>query len=318
MSLRVSAGTYLTAIALIVATGPSAALDLQGHRGARGLLPENTLPAFERAIELGVDTLELDTGVSKDGIVVVTHDRRLSHDLTRGPDGAWVDAPGPLIKDLTADAIARYDVGRIKPGSRTAQRFPDQEPRDGTPVPRLSDVLALGTAHPALRFNIETKLSPVHPGDTVDPETFAGAVIATVRAAGIAADRVAIQSFDWRTLAAVNRQAPDIATICLTAEQRWLNNIQRGQSGASPWTAGHDIDDHGSVPKLVKAAGCATWSPYHRDLTPAALAEAHDLGLKVVVWTVNQPDAMRHLQQMGVDGIITDYPDRAREALGRM
>lgn len=317
MNSRYAIGLGTAALVCGLATC-ALAIDLQGHRGARGLLPENTLPAFERAIELGVDTLELDTGVTKDGVVVVSHDRRLSPDLARGPDGEWVDEPGPLLHELTAAEVAQYDVGRIKPGSRTARRFPEQQPRDGTPIPRLSQVLALGHEHPSLRFNIETKLVPHAPGDTPEPEAFAAAVIQAVRDSGVSAERVAIQSFDWRTLTAVKRLAPEIATVCLTAQQRWLDNVQFGRDGASPWTVGLDIDDHnGSVPKLVKAAGCATWSPYHRDLSANALAEAQALGLKVVVWTVNDPDVMRTLKDMGVDGIITDYPDRAREALAR-
>ena len=304
---------------LALSSLPAHAQELQGHRGARGLLPENTLPAFERAIELGVDVLELDTGVSRDGVVVVSHDRRLSPHLARDADGQWISPPGPLLHEPTMAELLTYDVGRARPGSRLAKRFPGQEPRDRVRMPALAQVLALGTApgNGQLRFNIETKLSPLAPDETPEPQAFARAVVDTIRASAITDARFTVQSFDWRTLAAVNAMAPGIATVCLTAERSWLNNVQRGQAGPSPWTAGHDIDEHGSVPKLVKAAGCAVWSPYHRDLNGQALREAHELGLKVVVWTVNEAADMRALTDLGVDGIITDYPDRAREALGR-
>lgn len=139
-------------------------------------------------------------------------------------------------------------------------------------------------------------------------------MIEAVRAAGIA-ERTTIQSFDWRTLRAVQATAQKIPTACLTAEQRWLNNLERGQPGASPWTAGFDLDDFDGTPALVAAAGCAIWSPFFGDLTPADLAAAKELGLATVVWTVNDPADMADLIEMGVDGIISDYPDRLRQVL---
>ena len=162
---------------------------------------------------------------------------------------------------------------------------------------------------------LETKLTPLAPEETAGPRAFARAVVAVLRAEGML-DRANVQSFDWRVLFEIRRLAPELPTVCLTAEQRWLDNIRRDRPGPSPWTAGLDVDDAGgSVPRLVEAAGCRRWSPYHRDLTAEALAEAHALGLKVVVWTVNEVDEMLALARMGVDGIITDYPDRAIEAL---
>ncbi|MGH6903446.1 MAG: glycerophosphodiester phosphodiesterase family protein, partial [Geminicoccaceae bacterium] len=140
-------------------------------------------------------------------------------------------------------------------------------------------------------------------------------------------------SFDWRSLSAVRALAPDIRTACLTMEAQvhnigyglppeqsktWEGNIQRGRTGPSPWTGWLDVDDFGGdVPALVAAAGCAVWSPDFDDLTPAALRRAHELGLEVVVWTVNEPDDMDALIEMGVDGIITDYPDRLRAVMAK-
>lgn len=293
---------------------PAGAFDLQGHRGARGLLPENTLPAFARALDIGVTTLELDVGVTRDGVPVIAHDPRLNPAIARGADGQWITAPGPAIHDLTADQVAAYDVGRVDPGHRYAKRLADQTPVDGTPIPRLADLFALvrERGDTAVRFNIETKLSPDHPDETLPPDAFADTLVAAVRRAGLAG-RVTIQSFDWRTLARVNAVAPEIPTVCLTAQQRWLDNVRVGQPGPSPWTAGLDVDDHGgSVPALVKAAGCAVWSPFHNDLDADALARAHGLGLTVVVWTVNDPARMDALITLGVDGIISDRPDRLR------
>lgn len=168
-----------------------------------------------------------------------------------------------------------------------------------------------------VRFNIETKIRPSEPTATPGPDEFARAVIATIRRAGVA-DRSTVQSFDWRTLQVVQREAPDIATVYLSAQQNWFDNIRRGQPGPSPWTAGRDVEDHGgSVTRLVKAAGGAVWSPYHKDIDAAQLAEARALGLPVVVWTVNDLDRMEALIELGVDGIITDYPNRLRAVMAR-
>lgn len=302
---------------LLLAAAPAGALEVQGHRGARGLAPENTLAAFAAALSLGVTTLEMDLGVTSDGAVVVAHDPRLHPDLTRWPDGAWLEAPGPALGDLPLVELQRFDVGRMRPGSRYADRFPEQQPADGARVPTLAEVVVLTrrAGNDTVRFNLETKLSPHAPDLTLSPEAFAEAVVAAVEAAGIG-ERTTIQSFDWRSLRAVQAIAPRLATACLTVEATWEDNIGRGQAGPSPWTAGLDVDDFGGdLPALVDAAGCAVWSPYFEDLTPEALRRAHELGLDVVVWTVNEPDDMVALIDMGVDGIITDHPDRLRAVM---
>jgi glycerophosphoryl diester phosphodiesterase len=155
------------------------------------------------------------------------------------------------------------------------------------------------------------------PDQTLAPERFAKAVLAAIRDGGMET-RVTIQSFDWRTLQAVQRLSPEIPTVYLSVQQRWLDNIERGLSGPSPWTAGMDVDDHnGSVPKLVKVAGGRVWSPYHKEIDADQLRTAHALGLLVVVWTVNKAARMAELLDLGVDGIITDYPDRLRDVMAR-
>jgi glycerophosphoryl diester phosphodiesterase len=295
----------------------TSAFDLQGHRGARGLAPENTLPAFEVALSLGVDTLELDTGVTRDGVVVISHDAALNPDITRGPDGLWLESRGPAIRSLTYAEILRYDVGRIRPDTPYAKRFPEQRPADGTRIPRLEDLFALvqRSGNTRVRFNIETKLSPAAPDETPAPEDFARVLLAAVRAAGMTS-RVTIQSFDWRTLRIVQEEAPEVATVYLSAQQKWLDNIAADRPEGSAWTAGIRARDHGgSVPRMVKAAGGAVWSPYFGDLTEARLREARELGLRVVVWTVNEDEAIRRMLDLGVDGIISDRPDRVRAAM---
>src|SRR3990172_6195961 len=292
------------------------AFDLEGHRGARGLAPENTLPAFARALSIGVTTLELDVGITEDGVVVVHHDRRLNPDIARGTDGRWLRAPTRTIRELTFHELQRYDVGRIRPGSDYSKRFPDQRKRDGVRIPKLADVfeLARHARNDEVRFNIETKISPETPDETVGPEEFARSLIGVVRASGMAS-RTTIQSFDWRTLAIVQRDAPEIATSYLSSQGVSLDNIGAGHREGSPWTAGVQFRDHGSVPKMVKAAGGAIWSPSQAELTEALVKEAQRLGLKVLPWTVNDPADMQRLIDWGVEGLITDRPDRLRDMM---
>jgi glycerophosphoryl diester phosphodiesterase len=244
---------------------------------------------------------------------VVAHDRRLNPDIARGTDGRWLVGRTRTIRELSFHELTRYDVGRTRPGSEYSSRFPVQRRMDGVRIPKLEDVFELARrAHnDEVRFNVETKLSPLAPDETAGPEEFARAVIQVVRASHVER-RTTIQSFDWRTLALVQREAPEIATAYLTSD---AENVRDVGAGASPWTNGIRFADHGSVPKMVKAAGGGIWSPNYRDLTEALLKEAKGLGLQVLPWTVNDPPDMERLIDWGVDGIITDYPDRLRDVM---
>jgi glycerophosphoryl diester phosphodiesterase len=308
-------------LAALALAGCATRFDLQGHRGARGLAPENTLPAFERGLSLGVTTLELDVAITRDGVVVVSHDPSLNPDIVRGPDGQWIDKKGPAISELTWAELQRYELGRIKPGTDYAKRFPDQVPVDGTRFPRLADVFALADrlGYRWVRFNVETKVSPLAPEETLGPTEFARALIAEVRRARMQS-RVTIQSFDWRTLAVVQREAPEIDTVYLSVQQKFMDTVCTGPKAGtptiapadcadSPWTAGLQLRTIGSVPKMVRAAGGYLWSPEYRDVDAATIKEAHDLGMRVIVWTVNDPAQIARLLDLGVDGIISDRPD---------
>ncbi|HWA38047.1 MAG TPA: glycerophosphodiester phosphodiesterase [Burkholderiales bacterium] len=298
-------------IFFVLAGGVSAqTIDLQGHRGARGLAPENTLPGFQKALDLGVTTLELDIAVTKDGVLVVYHDQTLNPDITRDASGKFLEQR-PVIHSLTWAELQAYDVGRLKPGSQYGANYPDQQPADGTRIPRLSDVFDLvkRSGNAKVRFAIETKLHPEKPDETPAPEPFARAVVDEIRKAGMAA-RSQILSFDWRTLQVVQKIAPEIPTVYLTLQRRF-DNIQVKNPAGSPWTAGFQYRDHGSIPKMIKAAGGRFWSVYFGDLTPEAAQEARSLGLKILVWTVNDPAAMGRMLDLGIDGLITDRPDLA-------
>jgi glycerophosphoryl diester phosphodiesterase len=285
--------------------------DIEAHRGGRARRPENTLPAFADALSMGVDTLELDMGVTRDGVVVVSHDRGLNPDLARAPDGRYIATGIPFVK-LTSAQVQQYDVGQIRPGSAYAARFPQQLAVPGTRIPTLAAVFALvrrsGDRH--VRLNMETKIDPNHPEESLDPPHFVSAVLDLLQREKFA-DRVVIQSFDWRTLLLLQKQAPGIPTVYLTQQTGPDANVSA--AAPSPWTAGFDPRSHGgSVPRTIKAAGGNIWSPYHGDVDARSISEAHQLGLPVIVWTVNQPDDMARLIDLGVDGIISDRPDLLR------
>jgi glycerophosphoryl diester phosphodiesterase len=293
---------------------PAKKIDIIGHRGASGLRPENTLSAFRRACDIGVDAIELDVLSTADNNVIVHHDYALKPEITRTPQGEWLDRPSPTIKKLTLTKLKTYDVGRLKPGTRYSRRYPEQQPVDGERIPTLGEVISLveATCDPTTQLWIEIKTNPERPDFTPAPETVADEVVQLLNKRDFIG-RARILSFDWRSLAQVQKIAPNIATVYLSLEGRRLNNIKPGQPGASPWMAGLDIDDFsGSTPQAVKAAGGRYWAPYYKHLTRTLLNEAHDLGIRVFVWTPDKRSEMIRLIEMGVDGIITNRPDILR------
>jgi len=277
-------------------------IDIRGHRGARGLFPENTLEVFLAAAALGVQAFELDVGMTADGVLVISHDPALNPDLTRDAAGAWLEAEGPLIRSLTYRQLQSYNVGRLRPGSMTAALFPDQRPIDGARIPTLAAVLA---ALPDARFTIEVKTDPRHPDRTAPPSILADATLAVIDAAG-AAGRVMIESFDWRVQRHVRRSRPDIRLAWLTRAETVRN--------AGLWWDG--VTNVGSVPACVAAEGGPVWAPDATGLTEAEIRDAHALGLSVLPWTVNDPADMARLIAWGVDGLISDRPDLALSCHG--
>ena len=298
---------FVLSLAAAVFSTAAFGFDLQGHRGARGLAPENTLPSFQVALDLGVDTLECDMAITRDGVVVIYHDLHLNPDITRGPDGKWLDKPGPAISALTFAELQQYDVGRIKPGTDYAKLFPDQKAVDGTRIPRLSDLFDLvrKSGNTKVNFDCETKISPLERAATFAVEDFTRLAIAEIRKAGMER-RTMIQSFDWSSLQLIQKEAPEIRTMYLTSPRTLKPDYRK----PSPWLAGFAPEAYGdSVPKAVHAAGGRIWAPNQTFLTPAMLAEARSLGILVIPWTVNDPPMMAKLLEMGVDGIISDRPD---------
>ena len=206
-----------------------------GHRGAAGLAPENTLAAFRKACELGVDAIELDVYLAGDSTAVVHHDYTLNPEIARTADGEWLSRPGPAIKDLTLAQLKTYDVGRLKPNSRYAQRYPEQKPADGERIPSLGEVMSLleATCDPATQLWVEIKTNPEKPALTPAPESVGDAVVQLMRDQDFDR-RVRILSFDWRALVHIQKIAPDIPTVYLSLVGRGLNNICLLYTSPSP------------------------------------------------------------------------------------
>lgn len=297
---------------ILLASAPAAmaaeAFDLESHRGGRGLRPENTLAAFGHSLRLGVTTLELDTGVTKDGVVVVSHERRISKLECTGPH------VGKLVKDLTLKQIKQLDCGTRNPDVPSTDPFlPTLEQVPGTKMPTLAEVFELANRYGAkgVQFNIETKLDPTLPKETVAPGVFARRVVAVIKRYGMTR-RSLIQSFDWRTLVEARKLQPGLRRVALAQK----TTVFKG----TKWTAGIEIGTNpfgdGSLALAVKDELRAhVLSPLHTDTTDRLIKSAHNRGLTVIPWTVNEKADMKALIKRDVDGIITDYPDRLREVM---
>lgn len=275
-----------------------------GHRGARGLFPENTLAGFAGALALGVDALELDVGLTADGVVVVSHDPALNPNITRDATGQWLKERGPLIRAMHSADLAAFDVGRLCPHLDYAAQFPAQSPRDGERIPALDRVLRV---HNSANFVIELKTFPDRPSLSAGGEEMADAVVAVTKAAGMT-PHITVESFDWRGPRHLRRTKPRVRLA-------WLTRAETVRNASVWWGGPHPSDFGGSVPRAVAAEGGPVWAPDQSDLTKELVNEALDLGLAVIPWTVNAAADMARLIRWGVQGIVTDRPDRARVVL---
>jgi len=250
----------------------AAPIQVHGHRGARAMRPENTMPAFEYAIDAGVDALEMDIAVTRDDVLVVSHDPVLNSEICRGPGGSKV------IRELTFAELRRWDCGSL-----VNPHFPKQTPVPGTRVPALEEVLALAVRGHFL-FNLETKIFPDQPQYTPSPERFAELLLQAIDRHHLRS-RVIVQSFDFRTLHAMKKLAPEIRLAALDESEKL-----------------------GDFVSVARGAGAQIISPEKGMVTPSRVLAAHQAGLQVIPWTANTPEEWGALTAAGVDGIISDDP----------
>lgn len=290
---------------------------LHGHRGARGVLPENTLIGYRNTFEIGVQVVEIDIMVTADGVPVLTHNPSLMAAATRGPDGEWLEQDSKPIVQMSRNELQKFDVGGLRDGTTYAARYPDQAFLSGIKIPDLAQLVDMvqKPEFANIWLNIEIKSNPDRPNDAPPLPLLVAPVLAVIDAADLA-DRVLLQSFDWRVLAEIARQAPHIPRSHLTFATRNHPAMAANVIEGSPWMDGASLAAHnGSIPQVITSLGGAVWSPYFQDLTAETLAEAQALGLVVNVWTVNTRADINRMIDLGVDGIITDYPARAQRCL---
>lgn len=284
-----------------------------GHRGARGVLPENSMIGFDFSLSIGVPLLEFDVVLTADDVPVITHNHRLHAPSFRGVDGQFLTGEEPKVSSLTFEQIQQFDIGRLDGQSAYGQRFPDQAQLDGVRVPRLMDLLDLvsepknGDAY----LMLELKSDPDVAHDPLHRENFVGRVLQEVRAKGLSS-RAVLHSFDWNLLEECQRQAPDMPSSYLTQLPDNADDVGEDSSKAvCPDFCGRRDE----IPKLVKEAGGSLWCPYYADVTAENVARAKDLGLCVAVWTVNEHEEIGKMIDLRVDAIVSDYPGRIQRHL---
>ena len=282
-------------------------VDVQAHRGGMGLRPANTLEAMKHAIDLGVNTLEMDIVVSKDGRVLLCHDRYFTWQETTRPDGTFItkEEPRQYLWNLTYDEIAGYDVGQ--------RQHPDYPEQVTGPAkrPLLSEVLAFTEKYakkkglPPLKYNIEIKShddydTGIEGVDWPEYHEFVDLCLSVILPFDLG-DRLIIQSFDDRALSYINVKYPDLILSYLVGaeEAEWLDNMEM------------DFDR-----VLAKIGFVPEWfSPASIYATRSCVDEAHRRGMKVVTWTVDSYEEMIRMIDAGVDAIISNYPDRLLEVV---
>lgn len=264
--------TLLLILATVTMMEAATRIEVHGHRGARMVLPENTLAGYEYAMKAGADWIEIDLHATKDGVLVVSHDARINTKICKGPGGET------LIRQMTLEQVRAWDCGALKNAD-----FPRQEAVPGQKIPTFAEVLALTKKGP-IRINVEIKSNPKKPEETPEPKPYAEMVAAEVRKHKLE-KRVMIQSFDFRVLLAMKEAAPELRQSALFGAER------------------KDM-----VEAAREAGGTPMVSPHYAAVTAEQVKKAHEAGLKVVAWTANTAEIWDQLIAAGVDGIITDDP----------
>lgn len=289
-----------------VRPGPWAALgrlDVEGHRGARGLAPENTLAGIRAGIEAGATAIEIDVRLTGDGHVVLWHDQVLLPGTCRftGPD-----LTGIRIDQLDLAVLRTVDIG-----STPHPRFPQQRRDPDARFVTLHEVLELGAAlDDGMWWTIELKVDPTHPLSRATREPLVDAVLAEIHEHGLE-DRCFVHSFDWGVLDLSRQLAPRLLRSALV-------EVGTTYAPGSAWLGSVSWEDHGDdLAGAVAQLGACVVGPEFVDVDASLVDRAHALGIAVLPWTVNDPDDIAAMICLGVDGIVTDYPARALEIAGQ-
>ncbi|MEP1539161.1 MAG: glycerophosphodiester phosphodiesterase family protein [Paracoccaceae bacterium] len=289
---------------------------IYGHRGARGEVPENSLTGLDHLLGVGVNAAEIDVQNSADGVTIVWHDHNLDADMIRDAAGAWLNSNATLVVDTNFSELRMLDFGALREGSAQAAAFPQQVSIEGTRIASLDDVCQWLKPLDDFTLNIEIK-SFADRSDWGDgPAQLAQSVVSLIEKYDLVT-RMIVSSFDWRVLSETKAINADISRGYLSYLDRPNAPMDPNIIDGSAWMDGLRLRDHdNSLPQAIADIGGSVWAPYFEDLTAQDLARAHDLGLVVNVWTVNKAADMKRMADMGVDGLITDYPTLATQVFG--
>jgi len=281
---------------------------LIGHRGARGVMPENTMQGFEFTLDIGVSALEFDVLLTSDAVPIITHNHHLSKAATRDAQGQWLVGDEPKVADFTFSQLQHFDVGGLDGRSEYGKCFPDQAFLSDIRIPQLSELLDLACLPKgqSLSFLLEIKSDPLANASPIVEK-----VVSEIRQRNLC-NRTVLHSFDWSILEECRRIAPEMPRSYLSQTAENANDpIENGPVAVSPDFSSFDK----SIPQAVADADGQMWCPYYKDVTKDLVEEAHELGLLVSTWTVNEVEDLERIIDAGVDGIVTDYPGRAQRVL---
>jgi len=287
---------------------------IYGHRGARGEILENSIEGFEHTFALGIKAIEFDVLISQDKIPVLSHDFHLDPSMTKDEAGNWLKDTEFKIFDKSYDELSKYNIVSFDPESKYGKRFKKQKPVRNAKIPKLSDLFELASKenNRDVFLNLEIKSTPIRTGLTPNPSDTVSLILKDIDKYKLE-DRIVISSFDWRILTELKKLNPKILRSFLTLQQD-LSTKKKTIFEDSPWLGKKfPLDDLFLLPKIIKSLEGHVWSVFYRDVTKQNIDLAHELGLAVIVWTVNRESDIVRMIDYGVDGIITDYPKKTQD-----
>ncbi len=287
---------------------------IYGHRGARGEIVENSIEGFEHTFALGIKAIEFDVLISQDKIPVLSHDFHLAPSMTKDEAGNWLKDTELKIFDKSYDELGKYNIVSFDPESKYGKRFKKQKSVTNGKIPKLSDLfeLALKENNKDVFLNLEVKSTPIRAGLVPSPSDTVLLILKDINKYKLE-DRIVISSFDWRILTELKKQNPKILRGFLTLQQD-LSTKKKTIFEDSPWLGKKfPLDELFLLPKIIKSLEGHVWSVFYRDVTKQNIDLAHELGLAVIVWTVNGESDIVRMIEYGVDGIITDYPKKTQD-----
>ena len=290
--------------------GSSGTIRIIGHRGARGLFPENSMVGFENVLRSGINLIELDIVFSKDKIPIITHDYAVSSSFSRHVGGKFIQK-NIEISSLTAEQVKNYEIGKLNLDTDYGKRFPEQIQLDGVYMPTLQElydkIQQPDFEQARLMVEIKPNLYTIHD----DRKNITRLLVKQIRDANLT-QKVILHSFDWLLLEECKNQAPEIITSFLSKK---VQHKKANTNQSVTFYMHGNTEKTESIPEKIRDLGGSIWCPYFKDITRDRLLIARENNLLVAVWTVNEPSDIDEMIKLGVDAIMTDYPPRVKSAL---